>query len=127
MGRSGQASRVPAMMRSRSDRMSGSPPVKRTSCTPSSRCASATNRITSSAVIRAASGIGGSPSSGMQYVQRSEHFSVNETRRSRATRPKESTSSGVAGRVCGPAPGARRVSGTVTAATSPLRCRWPRV
>ena len=78
--------------------MSGSPPVNRTSRTPSSRCARPTSRMTSSVVIRAASGIGGKPSSGMQYVQRSEHFSVSETLRSRATRPNESMSSGVAGR-----------------------------
>jgi hypothetical protein len=34
----------------------------------------------------------------MQYVQRSEHFSVIEILRSRATRPNRSTSSGESGR-----------------------------
>lgn len=35
---------------------------------------------------------------GMQYVRRSEHFSVTEIRRSRATRPYRSMSSSFAGR-----------------------------
>src|SRR5699024_7655469 len=70
----------------------------------------------SSVVIRAASGMGGSPSSGMQYVQRSEHFSVSETRRSRAVLPKVSTSSGVSGRV-----GRGSVTVTVTSLRLPRR------
>ena len=88
IGMPGAAADDSAMISTRSPRVSGSPPVKRTSWTPRSRPAMPTSRAISAAVSRSSRGIAGRPSAGMQYVQRSEHFSVTETRRSRATRPK---------------------------------------
>lgn len=94
----GTSSLHPATITSRSRRRSGSPPVNRTSRIPRRCTATPTSRMISSAVSRSRAGIAGSPSAGMQYVHRSEHFSVIDTRRSRATRPKPSSSSGTSGR-----------------------------
>ena len=58
-------------------------------------------------------GCSADPSAGMQYVQRSEHFSVTEMRRSRATRPNRSTRPAVSGRpvVSGALEGSRWIRG----------------
>ena len=94
----GAAARAARRMSARAFRRSGSPPVNRTSVMPSRSTATRTTRPISSGVSRSSRGIAGSPSAGMQYVHRSEHFSVMEMRRSRATRPYRSTSASVAGR-----------------------------
>ena len=98
---------------SRSARMSGSPPVKRMSRTPRSRTAMPTSRAISCAVSSWSRAIAGRPSEGMQYVQRREHFSVMETRRSWASRPKRSMRPETSGRpsVDGGTPGSRRMPG----------------
>ena len=62
--------------------ISGSPPVRRTVRTPRF-AATLTIRSISSGVSTDCFGIQGTPSAGMQYVQRSEHLSVREIRRSR--------------------------------------------
>ena len=72
-------------------RSSGSPPVSLTSVTPS-ETAIRTSRMISSSVSSVSFGSQSSPSGGMQYAQRSEQRSINETRRSVATRPNRSTS-----------------------------------
>ena len=118
-GRSPDAVRsalVAARMRSRPRRSRGSPPVSRTWVTPRSRTAMVISRITSSSVSSRWAGRQGSPSGGMQYVQRSEQRSVRLTRRSVPTRPKPSTS---------PASAARDASG-VTIARSLTREGYPR-
>ena len=76
---------------SRSGCTSGSPPVSRMLVIPRSTN-SAARRTNSSSVSRWAFVNQSSPSAGMQYVHRSEHRSVSETRRSVATRPNPSTS-----------------------------------
>ena len=69
-----------------SGRSSGSPPVSRTSRTPSPTATRASR--TSSSVLSSVGPLShGTPSAGMQYVQRSEQRSVSEMRRSRCTRP----------------------------------------
>ena len=88
----------PAMIFSRSLRISGSPPVNLTSRIPTRSTPIPTTRTISSALRRSSAAMAGKPSSGMQYVQRSEHFSVIETRRSLATRPNLSTRRSVSGR-----------------------------
>ena len=65
-GMPGAAADDSAMISTRSARVSGSPPVKRTSRTPSSRPAIPTSRAISTAVSRSAFGMLGSPSAGMQ-------------------------------------------------------------
>src|SRR5581483_12403179 len=70
----------------------GSPPVSRTPVTPR-RVNTSTMRVISSNVRSASRGSHTMPSSGMQYVQRKLQRSVTDTRRSRTTRPKPSTSS----------------------------------
>src|SRR5699024_536202 len=73
-----------------SRRSNGSPPVSRTSTMPRAAATWATRE--SSSVVRMFSlESQGTPSAGMQYVQRRLHTSVREMRRSRCTRPKEST------------------------------------
>jgi hypothetical protein len=53
-----------------------------------------TSRTISSAVSSSGFGSHSSPSGGMQYEQRRVHRSVRETRKSVATRPNESFSTG---------------------------------
>ena len=113
IGMPGAAADDSAMISTRSPRVSGSPPVKRTSRMPRSRPAIPTSRAISAAVSRSPLGMLGRPSAGMQYVQRSEHFSVTEMRRSRATRPNVSISPAVSGRplVSGALVGSRWIRG----------------
>jgi hypothetical protein len=74
-----------------SGRTVGSPPVSLTSVTP--RPANTrTTRSISSTDSSSSLASHGSPSAGMQYVQRKLQRSVNETRRSVTTRPRASTS-----------------------------------
>ena len=121
-GMPGAARALNRTMSTRSPRVSGSPPVNRTSLTPRECHPMPTRRAISGAVSRSSLGMAGSPSAGMQYVQRSEHFSVIETRRSRATRPKRSTRPATSGRpsVDGAALGSRRMAGIPRA-----RVMWP--
>jgi len=116
-GMPGAASALSRTISTRSPRVSGSPPVNLTSFTPNCRQPIPTRRAISGAVSSSSLGITGSPSAGMQYVQRSEHFSVIETRRSRATRPKRSTSPSTSGRpsVDGATLGSRRIAGIPSA------------
>src|SRR4051812_15757237 len=79
------------MITSRSGLTNGSPPVNRTSRTPS-ETARRISLTSSSAERRSSPGIQSSPSAGMQYVHRRLHRSVTDTRRSVATRPNASTS-----------------------------------
>ncbi len=97
-GRPGTAVVVWRTISTRSGRVSGSPPVKRTSRTPRSWTAMVTRRAISSGVSNSPRGTMGRPSAGMQYVQRSEQALVIDTRRSRAMRPNLSTRNGVSGR-----------------------------
>mmetsp|Transcript_87857 Transcript_87857/g.138686 ORF Transcript_87857/g.138686 Transcript_87857/m.138686 type:complete len:200 (+) Transcript_87857:491-1090(+) len=77
-------------MWSRSPRMVGSPPVRRTFLTP--RPTKTDNNVFNSSVFRrsgfAFGVIGSSPSSGMQYLQRRLHRSVREIRKYLCLLPK---------------------------------------
>ena len=136
---------VAATIPSRPLRRRGSPPVNRTSRTPSSWTPMRTSRTTSSSVRIPSPGIGSIPSAGMQYRHRRLHLSVSETRRSTAVRPNRSIKPGTSGRPRPPAlsrttrrrtagiprgtaglGGAAGPAGTgVAFMDSPVRAAWP--